>query len=68
MSETPAQLINAFSSLSAEEQHEVMLALIRTSGELPGSTITDDQLVTLAEEVFLALDAKELYGSQDSKR
>jgi hypothetical protein len=68
MSDTATQLLNAFSSLSAEEQHEVMLALLRKSGELRGSTITDDQLVTLAEEVFLSLDAKELNGIEDNKR
>lgn len=68
MSDTATQLLNAFSSLSAEEQHEVMLALLRASGELPGSPITDEQLVTLAEEVFLSLDAKELNGTEDNKR
>ena len=68
MSDTATQLLNAFSSLSAEEQHEVMLALLRASGELPGSPIPDEQLVTLAEEVFLSLDAKELNGTEDNKR
>jgi hypothetical protein len=42
MSETATQLLNAFASLSAEEQHEEMLALLRKSGELPGSAIASD--------------------------
>ena len=59
MSETAAQLLNTFSSLPAREQHEVMLALLRSSGELPASALSDDQLVSLADEVFLSLDAEE---------
>jgi hypothetical protein len=63
MSETATQLLNTFASLSAEEQHEVMLALIRSSGELPSSALSDDELVSLAETVFLTLDAEEANGS-----
>ena len=59
MSETAAQLLNTFSSLPAREQHEVMLALLRSSGELPASALSDDQLVSLADEAFLSLDAEE---------
>ena len=67
MSETAAQLLDTFSSLPAKEQHEVMLALLRNSGELPASALTDDQLVSLAEEVFLSLDAEETNDTDGSK-
>ena len=67
MSETAAQLLNTFSSLPAREQHEVMLALLRSSGELPASALSDDQLVSLAEEVFLSLDAEEANDTGSSK-
>jgi hypothetical protein len=67
MSETAAQLLSAFSSLSEAEQHEVMIALLRQSGELPGSVMGGDQLVALAEEVFLSLEAEETSGTKDSQ-
>jgi hypothetical protein len=67
MSQTATQLINAFSALSAAEQHEVMLELLRSSGELPGTPMTDEQLVSLADEVFLSLEAEEMNGSKDSQ-
>ena len=64
MSETSTQLLLAFSSLPADEQHEVMLALLRCSGEL---AINDDQLVWLAEEAFLSLVAEETNDTGGSK-
>jgi hypothetical protein len=68
MSEIATQLLNTFSSLSASEQHEVLIALLRSSGELPASTLNDDQLVSIADEVFLSLEVEELHGDEDSKR
>jgi hypothetical protein len=56
MSEIATQLLNTFSSLSASEQHEVLLALLRSSGELPAFPLNDDQLVAIAEDVFLSLE------------
>lgn len=69
MSEIATQLLNTFSSLSASEQHEVLLALLCSSGgELPASTMNDDQLVAIAEDVFLSLEGVELHGDEGSKR
>lgn len=68
MSEIANQLLNTFSSLSASEQHEILLALLRSSGELPASTMKDDQLVAIAEDVFLSLEGDELHGGEGSKR
>ncbi len=59
MSEIASQILNSFSALPETEQHEVLVALLRTSGELPSTELTDDDLVNLAEEVFLRLDAEE---------
>ena len=68
MSEIATQLLNTFSSLSASEQHVVLLALLRSSGELPASPLNDDQLVAIAEDVFLSLEGEELHGDEGSKR
>ena len=56
MSEIATQLLSTFSSLSASEQHEVLLALLRSSGDLPASTLNEEQLVAIAEDVFLPLE------------
>ena len=68
MSEIATQILNTFASLPASEQHEVMLALLRSSGELPASSLSDDQLVSLAEEVFFTLDAEEANATGSSTR
>ena len=68
MSEIATQLLNTVSSLSASEQHVVLLALLRSSGELPASPLNDDQLVAIAEDVFLSLEGEELHGDEGSKR
>ncbi len=68
MSEIATQLLNTSSSLSASEQHEVLLALLRSIGELPASALNDDQLVAIGEDVFLLLEGEELHGGESSKR
>ncbi|MEZ6059617.1 MAG: hypothetical protein R3C19_04575 [Planctomycetaceae bacterium] len=59
MTETASQLLAVFDSLSPQEQHELMTELLRRSGELSGQRLTDEQLVGIATETFLALDAEE---------
>ncbi len=68
MSEIASQILNSFSSLPETEQHEVLVALLRSSGELPSSELTDEDLVSLAEEVFLRLDAEEVQDGQSDTR
>jgi len=53
------QVIQAFDELGKAEQHQVLVQLLRrsVSGRYP--SLTDDQLVTFAEEVFLELDRAE---------
>lgn len=59
MSETVAQLLATFDTLSTQEQHELVTEMLRRSGEPPETFVTDDHLVGLADDVFQALDAKE---------
>ena len=68
MSEIATQILNSFLSLPESEQHDVLLTLLRTSSELSTSALSDEHLVSLAEEVFLSLDAEEADGIQGSKR
>lgn len=64
MSEVAAQLLTTFDSLSAEEQHEVLIAMLKRGGELPETILSDDQLVGIAEELFQTLDAEESDGDK----
>ncbi len=66
MSETATQLLATFDSLSANEQHELLIAMLRRSGELPDTIVSDDQLVGLADELFQTLDAEESHGNADA--
>jgi hypothetical protein len=68
MSEIASQILNSFSTLPEVEQHEVLVALLRSSRELPSSELSDEALVCLAEEVFLRLDAEEAQDGQSDSR
>jgi hypothetical protein len=59
MSEITSQLLATFESLPANEQHELLIAMLRRSGELPDTVLNDDQLVGIADELFQTLDAEE---------
>ena len=62
MSETTAQLMVAFQSLPVQEQHEFLTEILRRTGELPATLLTDDHLVVIADDLFQALDAEESDG------
>ena len=62
MSETALQLLAMFESLPAEEQHELLIAMLRRTNELPESVLSDQQLVHLADDLFQTLDAEESDG------
>ncbi len=59
MTETAAQLLATFDSLPPQEQHELLAEMLRRSGELPDTLLTDEHLVGLADHLFQALDAEE---------
>ncbi len=68
MSETSVQLLATFETLPKQEQHELMAEMLRRSGELPATLLTEDQLTDIADELFQALDAKESDGcNSDTK-
>ncbi len=59
MTETAAQLLATFESLPPEEKHELLTEMLRRSGELPESFLSEDNYVELADELFQILDAEE---------
>ena len=63
MSDTAVQLLAAFASLPEGEQHELLITMLRRSGEMPDTIVSDEQLVGLADELFQTLDAEESDGN-----
>lgn len=68
MSDTATQLLATFESLPADEQHELLIAMLRRSGELPDAMVSDDQLVEIADALFQTLDAEESSGNGADSR
>lgn len=68
MSEAASQLLATFESLPEDEQHELLIAMLRRSGELPDTIVSDDQLVGIADELFQMLDAEESDGDEADSR
>ena len=63
ISDTATQLLATFESLPAKEQHELLIAMLRRSGELPDTIVSDDQLVGIVDELLQMLDAEESNGN-----
>jgi hypothetical protein len=68
MSDAALKLLATFDSLPPNEQHELLIAMLRRSGELPETVVTDDQLVGIADELFQTLDAEESDGDKADSR
>lgn len=68
MSETTSQLLATFDSLPPREQHELITALLRRSGELPDTLLPDEGLVGLADDLFQALDGEESNDAEAKPR
>jgi len=58
MSETAAQLIRMFRSLSPNERHAVLVELVRIS-EAEDGPVPDDELADAGEQIFAMYDAEE---------
>jgi hypothetical protein len=59
MSNAASQLLRSFKALSPSEQHDVLVQLLREPIEAEYQAPSDDELVALAEEVFLEYDKSE---------
>lgn len=59
MTDIAAQLLSTFDTLSPQEQHELLIALLRRHPELVDTLISEEELVSMADELFQRLDAEE---------
>jgi hypothetical protein len=57
---TPAEnLIDTLDGLPDSEKHEVAAAILRRTAEITFPSLSDDELVLIANETFLELDRSE---------
>lgn len=59
MTQTAQNIISTFDHLPMKEQQEVTKILLRRNLEIETPSISDDDLVLNAEEIFLELDRRE---------
>ena len=53
------QILHSFDLLAEEDKQEVMSELLRRNIEIDVLPLTDEQLVSIADELFLQLDREE---------
>ncbi len=68
VSKTAEQLLATFESLPPNEQHELLVAMLRRSGELQSAALNDDALTGVADELFQTLDASESRDNDTGSR
>jgi hypothetical protein len=68
MTDAASKLLATFESLSPEDQRELLVELLRRSGELLDTALSDDALTGLADDVFQRLDAEESNGTDAEAR
>ena len=68
MTETTSKLLAEFDTLPPNEQHELLVAMLRRTGDLPDSVVSDKELVGLADVLFQELDAEESDGGDPDAR
>ena len=68
MTSAVRDLLRSFQSLSDAEKHEAASLLLRQVVEGEAGDVSDDALVTIAEELFLDLDAREAGNGESSPR
>lgn len=59
MSEAAVQFLSTFEALPLEEQHNVLVELLRRETRNPVPSLTDEDLLGLADELFQQLDRRE---------
>ena len=59
MTENASKILEFFDRLEPTEQHDVVVSLIRRTGELPPEPLTDDDLCGIADDLFTSLDDEE---------
>ena len=67
MSELAHQLLATFETLPAEDQHELVAQILRRTGELPDTVLTDSEMTAIADQLFQTLDLEEADGESNAR-
>ncbi len=59
MSEIASQILATFDTLPAAEQHEIVTQLLRRTDAMRTLPLSDDDLTSVADDLFQMLDAEE---------
>jgi hypothetical protein len=59
MTDAARRLIESFQALPDLDKREVLAALLREATQVPYQALSDDDLTSAADEVFLDLDRRE---------
>jgi hypothetical protein len=59
MTTNARRVIEEFDELGEAEQHEVLIKLLRKSIKSPYPSLTESELTSVADEIFLELDREE---------
>jgi hypothetical protein len=59
MTTNARRVIEEFDELGEAEQHEVLIKLLRKSIKSPSPSLTESELTSVADEIFLELDEGE---------
>ncbi len=62
MSQSVPNFLNAFEQLTESEQGEITAAILKRTLNLDFDSLTDEELIQSAEELFLELDKQEYDG------
>ncbi|MCI0361422.1 MAG: hypothetical protein L0211_23310 [Planctomycetaceae bacterium] len=68
MSSKVKKFLESFDSLNTAEQREAAAQILRRTAVMDSPPLTDDDLVSMAEELFLQLDAEEAANESTSSR
>ena len=66
MTENAIKILESFDQLNPEEQHSVVVSLLKRAGELPSVALADQKLCAIAEELFSSMDNEE-HGNSDAE-
>jgi hypothetical protein len=59
MTSTAIDILNSIDNLSAPEQHQLVMALLRRVSPIEINELMDEELILCAESIFLELDRAE---------
>jgi hypothetical protein len=67
MSPTAREILDSFEKLPDREQREVAVVILHRVIDVAYPPLQDDELVALADQLFVALDSEEEAAEQSSK-